>query len=274
MDRREAAVLSKRGIAAETVRGHIRTSVSLLFYLVRNGDSLEITDDLYLYMPDTLWRTVLIGRKHLWQTSFCHDKDRGIALASPHAFQRAILLFFGRFLGKGALVNLHVSMERVASVALAHHVTQFMHYLPYGLVTLAAKLALYLLGGYGMLCRRQEGHGSEPVTHRQMAALHHRTRTKLHLVLAIHTCPGLVARIPDQAQTAALTTEQAVMLTETAKGFLTGCLVGILTVKIKQVHNTCVYCLTPNILHKVFQNIAVGQLSSLNFANWQHANSH
>ena len=219
-------------------------------------------DNVYPWQdfPDTLWRSVLLGRRRLWQAAFRHDKDRGLALASPSALQRAIFLFFWRFRGKEALVNLHVPMEGVASVA------QLMHHLPYGLVTLAANLALYLLGGYGTLCRRQKEHGSKPVTDRQMAALHHRTGTKLHLMFAIHARPGLVARIPAQAQTAALTTEQAVMLTETTKGFLTGCLVGILTVKIKQVHNAYVYCLTPHILHKVFQNMAVGQFGSLNFA--------
>ena len=260
-------VLFKGGIAAEPVRGHIGIPVSTLLNLARNGGSLEIIDDLHLYMPDTLGHTVLLGRRCLWRAAFRHDKDRGLALASPSAFQRAILLFFGRFCGEEALVNLHVPMEGVASVALAHHVAQLMHHFPYRLVTLATELALYLLCRYGTLCRRQEEHGSEPVTNRQVAALHHSTGTKLHLVLAIHARPGLVARIPAQAQTAALTTEQAVMLTETAKGFLTGCLIGILTVKIKQVHNVCVYCLTLYILHKVFQNMAWGQLGSLNFAN-------
>ena len=260
-------VLLKGGIAAEPVRGHIGTPVRTLLNLTRDGGSLEIIDDLHLYMPDTLWRTVFLDRRRLWQAAFRHDKDRGLALASPSAFQRPIFPFFGRFRGEEALVNLHVPMEEVASVALAHHVAQLMHHLPYGLVTLAANLALYLLGRYGTLCRSQEEHRSKPVTDRQMAALHHRTRTKLHLVLAIHARPGLVARIPAQAQTAALTREQAVMLTETAKGFLTGCLVGILTVKIKQVHNQYVYCLTLYILHKVFQNMPLGQLGSLNFAN-------
>ena len=122
-------------------------------------------------MPETLGRTVLLGRNLLGQTAFRHDKDRGLALASPSAFQRAIFLFFGRFRGKEALVNLHVYMERVASVALAHHVAQLMHHLPYGLVTLAANLVLYLLGGYGTLGRRQEEHGREPVTDRQMGWL-------------------------------------------------------------------------------------------------------
>ena len=225
-------VLFKGGIAAEPVRGHIGIPVRTLLNLARNGGSLEIADDLHLYMPDTLWHTVHLGRRRLWQAAFRHDKDRGLALASPSALQRAIFLFFGRFRGEEALVNLHVPMEGgVASVTLAHHVAQLMHHLPYGLVMLAANLALYLLGGYGTLGRRQKEHGREPVTHRQMAALHHRTGTKLHLMLAIHARPGLVARIPAQAQTAALTAVQAVMLTETTEGFLTGCLVGILTVR-------------------------------------------
>ena len=89
-------------------------------------------------MPDTLGRTVLLGQRCLWQAAFRHDKDRGLALASPSTLQRAIFLFFGRFRGEEALVNLHVPMEGVASVALTHHVAQLMHHLPYGLVTLAA----------------------------------------------------------------------------------------------------------------------------------------
>ena len=188
-------VLFKGGIAAEPVRGHIGIPVRSLPNLAGNGGSLEIIDDLHLYMPDTLGRTVLLGRRRLWQAAFRHDKDRGLALASPSALQRAIFLFFGRFRGEEALVNLHVPMEGVTSVALAHHVAQLMHHLPYGLVTLAANLALYLLGRYGTLGRRQQEHGREPVTDRQMAALHHRAGTKLHLMLAVHTRPGLVARI-------------------------------------------------------------------------------
>ena len=175
-------VLFKGGIAVEPVRGHIGIPVRTLFNLARNGGSLEIFDDLHLYMPDPLGRTVLLGRRRLWRSAFRHDKDRGLTLASPSALQRAIFLFFGRFRGEEALVNLHLPMEGVASVSLAHHVAQLMHHLPYGLVTLAANLALYLLGGYGTLCRCQEEHGSKPVTDRQMAALHHSARTKLHLV--------------------------------------------------------------------------------------------
>ena len=138
-------VLFKGGIAAEPVRGHIGIPVRTLLNLPLDGGSLEIVDDLHLYMPDTLWRTVLLGRRRLGQAAFRHNKDGGLALASPSALQRAIFLFFRRFHGEEALVNLHVSMEGVASVALAHHIAQLMHHLPYGLVTLAANLALYLL---------------------------------------------------------------------------------------------------------------------------------
>ena len=104
-------VLFKGGIAAEPVRGHIGIPVRSLPNLAGNGGSLEIIDDLHLYMPDTLGRTVLLGRRRLWQAAFRHDKDRGLALASPSALQRAIFLFFGRFRGEEALVNLHVPME-------------------------------------------------------------------------------------------------------------------------------------------------------------------
>ena len=99
-------VLLKGGIAAEPVRGHIGTPVRTLLNLTRDGGSLEIIDDLHLYMPDTLWRTVFLDRRRLWQAAFRHDKDRGLALASPSAFQRAIFPFFGRFRGEEALVNL------------------------------------------------------------------------------------------------------------------------------------------------------------------------
>lgn len=104
-------VLFKGGIAAEPVRGHIGIPVRTLLNLPLDGGSLEIVDDLHLYMPDTLWRTVLLGRRRLGQAAFRHNKDGGLALASPSALQRAIFLFFRRFHGEEALVNLHVSME-------------------------------------------------------------------------------------------------------------------------------------------------------------------
>lgn len=157
-------------------------------------------------------------------------------------------------------------MEGVASVALTHHVAQLMHHLPYGLVTLAANLTLYLLGGYSAAVAVRNMAANQSRTGRWLPCIR-KIPEQLHLMFAIHARPGLVARIPAQAQTAALTTERAVMLTETTKGFLTGCLVGILTVKIKQVHNAYVYCFTFYILHKVFQNMVLGQLGSLNFAN-------
>ena len=227
------AVLFNGRVTVVSIGSHIGTPIRTFFYFVSQGRGLEVADDLHLYMSDSLGCTILLIRRGLRQTALGHDKHGGLALAATSAFQRAILLFFGRFRGEETLVNLHVSMKRVAFVTLAHHITQLMHHLPYGLITLATNLALYLLGGYGTLCRRQEKHGRKPLTHRQMAALHHRTGTKLHLVLAIQACPGLVARIPTQAQTATLTTEQTVMLTETAKGFLTGCFVRVLMVKIK-----------------------------------------
>lgn len=104
-------VLFKGGIAAEPVRGHIGIPVRTLLNFTRNGGRLEIVDDLHLYMPDTLGRTVHLGRRRLWQAAFRHDKDRGLALASPSALQRAIFLFFRRFRGEEALVNLHIPME-------------------------------------------------------------------------------------------------------------------------------------------------------------------
>ena len=58
---------------------------------------------------------------------------------------------------------------------------------------------------------------------------------------AIHARPRLVARIPAQAQTTALATEQAVVFTETTQCRLAGGLVRVLTVKIKQVHNIYIF---------------------------------
>ena len=75
-------VLFKRGIAAEPVRGHISIPVCPCLYLTSDGESIEIADDLHLYIPDTLGRTVLLARKRPGQTAFCHNKNRGLALAS------------------------------------------------------------------------------------------------------------------------------------------------------------------------------------------------
>ena len=191
-------ILVKGGIAAEPVRGHIGITVRPLLDLAGNSGSLETVDDLHLYMPDGLGRTAFPGRKRLGPTAFRHDKDGGLAPASAPALQRAVFLLLRRFCGEEALVYLHIPMKYITTVALAHHVTQLVDHFPYGLVTLAPELALYLLGRYGTLGGRQEEHGRKPVTYRQVAALHHRTRTELHLMSAIHTRPGLVARGPAQ----------------------------------------------------------------------------
>ena len=81
---------------------------------------------------------------------------------------------------------------------------------------------------------------------------------------AIHARPGLVARIPAQAQTAALAAEQTVVFTETTQRSFAGGLVWVLTVKVKQVHNILH---TSYMKHKVFQNMPFGHLAGLNFAN-------
>lgn len=261
-------VLFKRGITTEPVRGHIGLSVRPRLYLARDGGSLEIAYDLHLYMPDGLGGAVLLDRRRGGQAAFRHDKDGGLSLASTPTLQRAVLLILRSFSGEEALVHFHIPMKGVKAVAPAHHVTQLMHHFPYGLVTLAAELALYFLCRYGTLGRRQQEHGRKPITHRQMAALHDRARTELHLMFAIHASPGLVARIPAQAQTAALAAEQTVVLTETTQRSLAGGLVRVLTVKVKQVHNIYSFILhTSYIKHKVFQNMLFGHLGGLNFTN-------
>ena len=234
-------VLFKRGITTEPVRGHISLSVRPRLYLARDGGSLEIADDLHLYMPDSLGRTVLLGRRRTGQAAFRHDQNGGLSLAPTLTLQRTVLLILRSFSGEEALVHFHIPMKGVKTVAPAHHVTQLVYHFPYRLVTLATELALYLLCRYGTLGCRQQEHGCKPITHRQMAALHDRARTELHLMTAIHARPRLVARIPAQAQTAALATEQAVVLTETTQCRLAGGLVRVLTVKIKQVHNIYIF---------------------------------
>ena len=261
-------VLFNSGIAAEPVRGHIGISICPGLYFARDGGSLKIDDDLHLYMPDSLGRTVFLDRRRSGQAAFRHDKNGGLALTATSSFQRTVLLIFRSFGGKEALVHFHIPMKCVKAVAPAHHVTQFVYHFPYGLVTLAAELALYLLCRYGTLGRRQQEHGRKPITHRKMAALHDRARTELHLMFAIHARPRLVARIPAQAQTAALAAEQTVVFSETTQRSLAGGLVWVLTVKVKQVHN--IYIFIPHasyMKHKVFQNMPFGHLGGLNFAN-------
>lgn len=262
------SVLFKSGITAEPVRGHIGVSVRPRLYLARDGGSLKIADDQHLYMPDSFGRTVLSGRRRIGPAAFGHDKDGSLALASTPSLQRTVLLVFRSFGGKEALVHFHIPMKGVKAVAPAHHIAQLMHHFPYGLVTLAAELALYLLCRYGTPGSRQQEHGRKPITHRKMAALHDRARTKLHLMFAIHASPGLMARIPAQAQTAALAAEQTVVFTETTQCSLAGGLVWVLTVKIKQGHIIYVFIVhTSRIKHKVFQYTPIGHLGGLNFAN-------
>lgn len=262
------SVLFKSGITAEPVRGHIGVSVRPRLYLARDGGSLKIADDQHLYMPDSFGRTVLSGRRRSRPAAFGHDKDGSLALASTPSLQRTVLLVFRSFGGKEALVHFHIPMKGVKAVAPAHHIAQLMHHFPYGLVTLAAELALYLLCRYGTPGSRQQEHGRKPITHRKMAALHDRARTKLHLMFAIHASPGLMARIPAQAQTAALAAEQTVVFTETTQCSLAGGLVWVLTVKIKQGHIIYVFIVhTSRIKHKVFQYTPIGHLGGLNFAN-------
>ena len=178
-------VFFKSGITAEPVRGHIGIPIRPRLYLARNGGSLEIANDLHLYMPDSPGRAVVLDRRRS-----------------------------------------------------------------------------------GLAAFRQQEHGRKLATHRQMTALHDRARAELHLMPAIHARPGLVARIPAQAQTAALATEQTVVLTETTQRSLARGLVRVLTVKIKQVHNIYSFILhTYYIKHKVFQNMPFGHLGGLNFAN-------
>ena len=201
-------VFFKSGITAESVRGHIGIPIRPRLYLARNGGSLEIANDLHLYMPDSPGRAVLLDRRRSGMAAFRHDKDGGLALTATSSLQRTVLLVFRSFGGKEALVHFHISMKGVKAVALAHHVTQLVYHFPYRLVTLAAELALFLLCRYGTLGCRQQEHGRKPITHRQMTALHDRARAELHLMPAIHARPGLVARIPAQAQTAALASKR------------------------------------------------------------------
>ena len=79
-------VLFKGGITAEPVRGHIGLPVRPRLYLAHDGGSLEIADDLHLYMSDGLGRTVLLDRRRSGQAAFGHDKDGGLALASTPRF--------------------------------------------------------------------------------------------------------------------------------------------------------------------------------------------
>ena len=63
------------------------------------------------------------------------------------------LFYLWRFGGEEAFVYLHITMKIITCVTLAHHVTEFVHHFPYGLVTLAPQLTLDFLSGYGSFGR-------------------------------------------------------------------------------------------------------------------------
>lgn len=116
-------LLFKDAITAEPVRSHIGISVRPRLYLARDGGSLEIADDLHLYMPDSLGRTVLLGRRRTGQAAFRHDQNGGLSLTSTPTLQRTVLLLLRSFGGEEALVHFHIPMKEVKTVALAHHIT-------------------------------------------------------------------------------------------------------------------------------------------------------
>ena len=247
-------VLFKGRVCVGSVRSGIHLPVRSLLYLGSLSGSLQIVYDLHLYVPHDFRGTPFLIGRSVRKTAFGHDKDGGLALAPTPTFEREILLAFRRFGGEEAFVYLHVPMKIIMCITLAHHVTELMYHFPYGLVTLAPQLALDFLGGYGTLGRGQEKHCGKPVTHRQVTSLHHHTGTQDHLMFTVHTRPRLVARVPIQTQTAALATEQAVVVTETTQRRLAGCLVRVLMVKIKQVHIIYVFIVhTSYVKHKVFQ---------------------
>ena len=230
-------ILFKGCVCVGTIRGDVCLPVRRLSYSVNLGGSLQIINDFHLYVPHGFGRAPFLPGGDIRETAFGHDKDRGLALAATPAFERTVLLAFRRFGGEKAFVYLHVSMEVVACVTLAHHVTKLVHHLPYGLVTLAPQLALDFLGGYGTFGGRQEEHGGEPVTDGQVAPLHHRAGTQGHFMFAVHAGPRSMAGIPAQAQAAATAAEKAVAFTEMTKSFLTGTFVRILAIEIKQIHS-------------------------------------
>ena len=72
---------------------------------------------------------------------------------------------------------------------------------------------------------------------RKFAALHHGAWTKSRLMTAIRTCPGPVAWIPAEVQTAAYRAVKGVAFAVFPEGTLTGFLVRISLVEISQIHN-------------------------------------
>ncbi len=90
-------------------------------------------------------------------------------------------------------VYFHAAMKAVGSASLAYHVAQFVCHLPYGAVTLAPKLPLDILGGYGALGGGEQEYGGDPVPYRQVAALYHCPGTQRRLMTAIHARPRAMA---------------------------------------------------------------------------------
>lgn len=119
-------VLFKSSITVEPVRGHIGISIRPRLYLVRDGGSLKIADDLHLYMPDSLGRTVLLDRRRTGQAAFRRDENGGLVLTATSSLQRTVLLILWNFCGEETIVCFHIPMKGVKAVALPHHVTQFV----------------------------------------------------------------------------------------------------------------------------------------------------
>ena len=113
-------VLFKSGITAEPVRGHIGISVRPRLYLAHDGGSLEIADDLHLYMPDGHGRTVLLERRRTGQAAFRQDKNGSLPLASTPTLQRTAFLILRSSGGEEALIHFHIPMKGVKAVALPH----------------------------------------------------------------------------------------------------------------------------------------------------------
>ena len=227
-------VLLKGGVCVGTIRRGIRLPARRLFDLGSLGGRFQIVYDFHLYVPHDFGSTPFLAGRDFGETALGHDKDSCLALASTPAFQGTIFLAFRRFGGEEAFVYLHIPIKAVACITLAHHVTELVNHLPYGLVTLAAQLTLDFLGGYGALGRCQKEHCGEPVTHGQVASLHHRSGTERGLMSATAAYPRLVRLVPIHVGTTATATAKAMPLAEAAQGFHAGCLVRINIGKVQK----------------------------------------
>lgn len=196
-------VLFKGGVCAGTIRRGICLALRRLFYPGRLGGRFQIVYDFHLYVFHNFGSAPLLVGKDFGETALGHDKDGSLALASTPTLQGTVFPVFRRFGGEETLVYLHVPMKAVARIPLAHHVTELVYHFPYGLVMLAAQLPLDFPGRYGTLGRRQEKHRGEPVTHGQVASLHHRAGTERGLMIATAAYPRLVRLVPIQVRTTA-----------------------------------------------------------------------